>query len=205
MGERIKAFAKNRDMPLYTFAEDIAASGGYWLLCIGTHTYAHPSSLVGSIGVISQAAAFKGVLEKNKIQHNEVTSSENLLEHTFDPWSRKEVSPEIVEKIKSMQAEIFVSFRQHVLDHRAAQFEEANYPQIFSADVVLGEKAKELGLVDEIGSVESVLKEKYDDLKVVDFSKEKPWEKFMARVQESTAAQLQNMLLNKAFKSLNRQ
>ena len=67
MGERIKAFAKNRDMPLYTFAEDIAASGGYWLLCIGTHTYAHPSSLVGSIGVISQAAAFQGVLEKNKI------------------------------------------------------------------------------------------------------------------------------------------
>lgn len=53
---------------------------------------------------------------------------------------------------------------------------------------MLGEKAKELGLVDEIGSVESVLKEKYDDLKVVDFSKEKPWDKFVARVQESTAA-----------------
>ena len=57
-----------------------------------------------------------------------MTSSENLLEHTFDPWSRKEVNPEIVEKIKSMQAEIFVSFRQHVLDHREAKFEEANYP-----------------------------------------------------------------------------
>ena len=35
MGERVKAFAKNRDLPLYTFAEDVAASGGYWLLCIG--------------------------------------------------------------------------------------------------------------------------------------------------------------------------
>ena len=70
---------------------------------------------------------------------------------------------------------------------------------------MLGERAKELGLVDEIGSVESVLKEKYDDLKIVDFSKEKPWEKFVARAQESTAAKLHNMLLNRAFKSLNRQ
>lgn len=53
MGERVASFAKNNGVPLYTFAEDVAASGGYWLLCIGDTVYAHETSLVGSIGVVS--------------------------------------------------------------------------------------------------------------------------------------------------------
>lgn len=68
------------------------------------------------------------------------------------------------------------------MDHRKDKFQEANYPQIFSADVVLGERAKELGLVDQIGTVDSVSKAKYDGLKVVDFSKLKPIEKLMMRL-----------------------
>jgi len=52
-----------------------------------------------------------------------------------------------------MQDEIFVSFRAHVMSHRESKFDEANHDQIFSADVVVGEEAKALGLVDEIGEV----------------------------------------------------
>ena len=68
MGERVLAFAKNRKIPLFTFAEDYAASGGYWLLCMGDHVYSHPASLVGSIGVISATAALRGIYDKNKIK-----------------------------------------------------------------------------------------------------------------------------------------
>ena len=53
IGERVCQFAKNRNVPVYTFAEDYAASGGYWLLCMGDEVYAHNASIVGSIGVIS--------------------------------------------------------------------------------------------------------------------------------------------------------
>ena len=35
IGERVASFAKNNGLPYYTFAEDVAASGGYWLLCQG--------------------------------------------------------------------------------------------------------------------------------------------------------------------------
>ena len=111
IGDRIKSFAKNNDLPYYTFAEDLAASGGYWLLCTGDESYAHPTSLVGSIGVISQLGAFKGALDKNKIGVHEVSSSNELLESTFDPWSKNEVRDEDAEKLKLMQEEIFVSFR----------------------------------------------------------------------------------------------
>ena len=84
MGQRVAAFAKNRKIPLYTFAEDYAASGGYWLLCMGDHVYSHPTSLVGSIGVISPTFALKGILDKNKIGYNEIATSQNLLEQKFD-------------------------------------------------------------------------------------------------------------------------
>lgn len=57
MGDRVRGFAKIRNLPIYTFAEDLAASGGYWLLCVGDKVFAHPSSVVGSIGVISMAWA----------------------------------------------------------------------------------------------------------------------------------------------------
>jgi ClpP class serine protease len=53
MGDKIKLFAKQKKIPYYTFAEDVAASGGYWLLCTGEKVYANQSSVVGSIGVIS--------------------------------------------------------------------------------------------------------------------------------------------------------
>ena len=66
-----------------------------------------------------------------------------------------------------------------MLTCRVAKFDEANYPQIFSADVVYGERAKQLGLIDDIGTVDSVLKEKHQNAEVTDFSKEKPWEKFV--------------------------
>mmetsp|Transcript_10755 Transcript_10755/g.13455 ORF Transcript_10755/g.13455 Transcript_10755/m.13455 type:complete len:93 (+) Transcript_10755:119-397(+) len=59
MGDRICQFAKIRNVPFYTFAEDYAASGGYWLLCMGDEVYGHDASLIGSIGVISAASAYK--------------------------------------------------------------------------------------------------------------------------------------------------
>ena len=100
MGEHVKAFAKNRDIPFYTFAEDVAASGGYWLLCMGDEVYAHPGSVVGSIGVISVQMALKRALDKNKIGFNEVSSSDKLIESLFDPMGRTDIEDERVEKLK---------------------------------------------------------------------------------------------------------
>ena len=64
MGAKVQVFAKRRQLPFYTFAEDVAASGGYWLLCSGVDgVFAHRASMVGSIGVISMAANFRRAFE----------------------------------------------------------------------------------------------------------------------------------------------
>ena len=53
---------------MYTFAEDVAASGGYYLLSIGDKVYVDNVSLVGSIGVIGNYFGVRKLLEKNKIE-----------------------------------------------------------------------------------------------------------------------------------------
>ena len=58
---RIRALAEEKEVPVYAFCEDVAASGGYWLACAADEIYADGASVVGSIGVISAGFGFTGV------------------------------------------------------------------------------------------------------------------------------------------------
>ena len=61
-------------MPVLAFCEDVAASGGYWLACAADEIYAHPTSLVGSIGVISQGFGLDGLIERFGVQRRLYTA-----------------------------------------------------------------------------------------------------------------------------------
>ena len=54
IAERIRRLATEKEIPVYAFVEDVAASGGYWLACAADRIYADKTSIVGSIpGAIS--------------------------------------------------------------------------------------------------------------------------------------------------------
>ena len=61
VADRIRGLADEKGVPVLAFCEDVAASGGYWLACAADEIYAHPTSLVGSIGVISQGFGLDGL------------------------------------------------------------------------------------------------------------------------------------------------
>ena len=83
-----------------------------------------------------------------------------------------------MEETRSRQDAIFVEFKNHVMKFREGKFKEDDHPQIFSADVVTGLRGKELGLVDEIGMNEEVMRQKYGDKVVIkDFSKQSKFER----------------------------
>ena len=63
-------------MKLYTFARDVAASGGYMILCAGDHVVADRTSIVGSIGVVFQKTKLKGLLEHFDIDRKHFASNE---------------------------------------------------------------------------------------------------------------------------------
>ena len=56
---RIQNLSASKNIPVYAFVEDLAASGGYFIACGAKEIYASESSIVGSIGVISQTFGFK--------------------------------------------------------------------------------------------------------------------------------------------------
>ena len=49
----IRQLAEKNKVKVIIFAEDVAASGGYFIACAGDEIYANSSSIIGSIGVIS--------------------------------------------------------------------------------------------------------------------------------------------------------
>ena len=64
--DRIRLLSREKDIPVLAFVEDVAASGGYWLACAGDEIYVNPSSVVGSIGVISAGHQKDGATAAHK-------------------------------------------------------------------------------------------------------------------------------------------
>ena len=61
---------------MYTFARDLAASGGYMVLCNGDHVVADRTSIVGSIGVVFQKFKLKGLLDRFDIDFKRLSTQE---------------------------------------------------------------------------------------------------------------------------------
>ena len=57
--DRIRHLSQENNIPVITFVEDVAASGGYWLACAGDEIYVNGASVLGSIGVVSAGFGFE--------------------------------------------------------------------------------------------------------------------------------------------------
>lgn len=76
ISEKLRDFATKHNLKLYTFARDVAASGGYLVLCGGDHVVADSSSVVGSIGVVFQRLKLRGLMEKFSLDHKHFATNE---------------------------------------------------------------------------------------------------------------------------------
>src|SRR5437763_4428302 len=79
---RIRQLAEEKGVPVFAFAEDVAASGGYWLALAGDEIYAEEASLLGSIGVVSAGFGVHRLIERFGIERRLHTAGErkSLLE-----------------------------------------------------------------------------------------------------------------------------
>lgn len=91
--EAIRTAAKDSGVPVFTFAEDVAASGGYWLMCAGDESFACSTSLVGSIGVVSATFGAVEAAKKLGIERRVYASGEDKVPlDPFLPVSSEQVS-----------------------------------------------------------------------------------------------------------------
>jgi signal peptide peptidase SppA len=180
VAERIRELAGRRNVPVLAFCEDVAASGGYWLACAADEIYAHASSLVGSIGVVSAGFGLTGLLERLGVERRVYTAGTNKMR--LDPFRPEK--PEDVAWLKSLQGQLHELFVSWVRKRRGDKLSSDN-DDLFSGEVWTGAKAVELGLVDEVGNLREVLKERFPDAEIAVAEPKRP---LLARLGMAGAA-----------------
>ena len=80
----IRQLAEKNKVKVIVFAEDVAASGGYFIACAGDEIFANSSSIIGSIGVISASFGFKDLIQKIGVERRVYTAGKN--KSTLDPF-----------------------------------------------------------------------------------------------------------------------
>jgi signal peptide peptidase SppA len=155
---RIRALAKEKDLKVYVFAEDVAASGGYLLALAGDEIYADTSSIVGSIGVITASFGVHELINKIGVERRVITAGAN--KDTLDPFLPEK--PEDVERVKAIQRDVHAAFIGLVKERRGARIEKAG-EDLFTGEFWSGKKALELGLIDGIADLRTKMRELYGD------------------------------------------
>lgn len=152
---RIRDLAEEKHKRVLVFVEDVAASGGYMIACAGDEIFADPSSVVGSIGVVSASFGFPELLKKIGVERRVYTAGKNKV--SLDPFQPEKKSD--IDHLKALQLEIHETFINLVKESRGAKL--ADDPNLFTGMFWTGKKGKELGLVDELSDLRSLIKQRY--------------------------------------------
>jgi signal peptide peptidase SppA len=168
VADRVRGLAGKRHVPVLAFCEDVAASGGYWLACAADEIYAHSTSLVGSIGVVSSGFGMTGLLERFGVERRVHTAGEHKVR--LDPFRPERA--EDVAWLDSMMGDLHDQFVGWVRSRRGAKLTED--ADLFSGEVWTGAKALELGLLDGLGTLREVIAKRYPDAHVIAVEPRRP-------------------------------
>ena len=171
ISNRIRDLAREKEIPVYCFIEDLAASGGYWLSCAADKIYAMESSIIGSIGVITSGFGAVEAIKKIGIERRVYSQGKN--KGLLDPFLPEK--KEDIKQILTIQRDLHSQFIAWVKKRRGKRL-KAKDDILFNAGIWSGLKAKELGLIDGIGDYYNIMKNIFgDEVKFKDFSKKTSW------------------------------
>ena len=182
---RIRQLAGEKHLPVFAFAEDVAASGGYWLALAGDEVYAEETSLVGSIGVVSGGFGFTRLIDRLGIDRRLYTAGEN--KSLLDPFLPEQERD--VERLSALQQDIHAAFKDHVRKRRLGKIDAAD-ETLFSGEVMTGRMALAKGLIDGIGDLRAVMRTRFGErVRLVPIASERRRRWPFARPQRGVAAE----------------
>ncbi len=168
---RIRDLAEEKEVRVFAFCEDVAASGGYWLACAADEIYARETSIVGSIGVISAGFGFAELLQRLGIERRIHTAGDE--KSMLDPFQAEK--PKDVARLKGIQKDLHESFQALVRERRGERLKGGD-KALFGGEFWTGRKALDLGLVDGIGELRQVMRARYGDKVVLKrLDAPRPW------------------------------
>ncbi|MEM7647100.1 MAG: protease SohB, partial [Pseudomonadota bacterium] len=140
---------KDRNLKLTVCVDKVAASGGYMMACIADKIISAPFAIIGSIGVVASLPNFHRILKKNDVDYLEITAGEYKRTLT----TLGEITEPGMNKFKSQIQDIHDLFKNHVKTQRP----QLDLEKVATGEYWYGQQAKDLQLVDEIGTSDDYL------------------------------------------------
>ena len=159
---RLKALHRK---PIYAVVEESCASAAYYIAAATDKIYVDKASIVGSIGVLMDGFGFTGLMDKFGVERRLMTAGEN--KGFLDPFSPQTDAQR--KHAQSMLNHIHTQFIDVVKKGRGDRLKET--PDMFSGLFWTGQQAVELGLADELGSIDHVARDVVKAEELVDYSR----------------------------------
>ena len=150
---RIRRRAAEHGTRVHAVIQEVGASGGYWLACAADEIHANAMSIVGSIGVIGGGFGFPALLTRAGVERRLYTAGENKAR--LDPFSPER--PQDVVFVQGLMDQLHARFKDWVRARRGTRL-QAEEAILFDGSFWLGQRAAELGLVDHLGELETVVR-----------------------------------------------
>ena len=169
--------AQHPNIPVYVVAEDVCASGCYYIASAADKIYADPSSIVGSIGVIGGGFDFTEMMDKIGVKRRLKIAGDN--KGMGDPFTPE--TPEQAAIWQQMLDQIHAEFIKSVKIGRGNRLKEAANPDLFSGRIYTGIEGKNVGLVDEMGNIYSVARDVIKAPDLVDYTPNEDFSRVFGR------------------------
>lgn len=137
--------------PLVVSFGDYAASGGYYIAMAGEKIYSEPNTITGSIGVFGVIPNVKELAKRNGVRADVVKTNENSNHHSLVQG----LSPGAKQMLTKSVEMTYKRFVHFVAENRHKSFEEIN--AVGGGRVWSGKRAKEIGLVDQLGTMQDAV------------------------------------------------
>jgi len=155
---RIRRLAAEKEVPVFAFCEDVAASGGYWLACAADEIYADANAIIGSIGVVSAGFGLHEAIGRLGVERRVHTAGTRKA--MLDPFRPEQ--PDDLERLKAIQQGVHANFIEHVTAARGDRLSDAA-DTVFSGDIWLAGEAQRLGLIDGVAHLVPTMKARFGD------------------------------------------
>ena len=172
--------------PVVAYAAGTMASGGYYASIWANKIVANPGSAIGSIGVIFESANIKKLIDKIGIEPQVVKAGKYKEVGTpFRKWEKYEK-----EEIKKVIFDTYEMFVKDVAKARGLDIKDKD--RFAEAHIFTANQAKEVGLVDMVGSIYEAKKEiiRLSKVQKPIWKKEDKFEKFMEKLTNKTATKI---------------
>ncbi len=153
-----------RKKPVVVSFGDYAASGGYYIAMGADKIYSEPNTLTGSIGVFGVIPYFKDLAAKNGIRSDAVSTNANSNMIS----AINGLSPGTLNIMTRSVESTYQRFVHFVTQNRKKSFEQID--AVGGGRIWSGVRAKEIGLVDELGTLEDAINFAAKSANVKDYS-----------------------------------